>query len=366
MLEKKNILVVDDEEDITLSVVNYLKKHLTDLNVFAAFDGNKALEMIKSNRIDLLITDIRMPGVNGIDLLLELKKKNPEAGAIVITAYGSETIKKRSEDAGALYYLEKPFKLSHLYAVVKKYLSEEEGFKGNVSKLDLVDILQMVCLNRKSMLVEIKQNNKLGKVYIQNGEIIHCQCESKEGKEACFEILSWKNGEFNLLPFTEFAKIKRTINESYMTLFMEGLKRVDEVNLNGESSKTSQLKLKISEIINSVFNKIEDLETNVVINIDKKKVVFNGEFTEEEFSMPKARDYSFIIEKLSESVLKNETEELSEVLIILENSFLLFMKLSKNLVWCVKIKDVQKVGVAKIALEKAKNELKKVIEEATS
>ena len=126
MAEKKNILVVDDEEDITLSIINYLKKHIPDLNTLAAFDGEKALQIIKSTNIDILITDIRMPGISGIDLLLELKKVNPDAKAIVITAFGSDLLKRKSENAGALHYVEKPFKPAVLLGTIRELLAQSE------------------------------------------------------------------------------------------------------------------------------------------------------------------------------------------------------------------------------------------------
>ena len=367
MAEKKNILVVDDEEDITLSIVNYLKKHIPDINILAAFDGDKALSILRSTDIDILITDIRMPGINGIDLLLELKKLRPNAKAIVVTAYGSEMIKRKSEDAGALYYVEKPFRLSHLCTMVRKMLEDEEGgFKGNISELELVDILQMLCMNKRSVVVDVRCNGRNGKIYIQNGDLIHCVCDRREGKDACFEILSWKNGEFSILPFPSPSDVKRTINESWMGIFMEGFKKIDEVNGNNVNgnNENSQIKQNIREIVNSVFQKVENLEINVIFNIEKKKIVFNGEMSEEDYPDKKFENYSRIISKLSDFVLDNEKEELTELVVILEESFLIFMRLSKHLVWCVKIRDTEKLGITKIVLEKCKAKLVKEIESA--
>ncbi len=357
MSEIKNLLVVDDEEDITLSIINYIKKHIPELKTLAAFDGNKALQIIKSTKVDILITDIRMPGASGIDLILELKKINPEAKAIVITAFGSELLKKKSEHAGALHYIEKPFRLSHLCTLVKKIIEEEEeGFKGNVSQLQLVDVLQMLCINKRTMVVEVKNKEKTGRIYILNGEIIHCQCETKEGKEACFEILSWKNGEFNLFPLNQPSEIKRTINDNWMSLFMEGMKEIDEVQVNTEDN-TAQKRAKIREIITSIFQKIEGLETNIIFNIEKEKAVFNGDIEESEYPDGRIKDYSYLLRKFNEAVLKNENEGLNELVVIGEHSLLIFMKISQNLVWAIKIRGIDNFGMARVVLEKSKKQL---------
>lgn len=357
MGEIKNLLVVDDEEDITLSIINYIKKHIPELKTLAAFDGNKALQIIKSTKVDILITDIRMPGASGIDLILELKKINPEAKAIVITAFGSELIRKKSEHAGALHYVEKPFRLSHLCTLIKKIIEEEEeGFKGNVSQLQLVDVLQMLCINKRTMVVDVKNKEKKGKIYILNGEIIHCECETKKGREACFEILSWKNGEFNLSPLNQPSEIERTVNESWMSLFMESMKEIDEVTIKNEN-ETAQKRTKIREIITSVFQKVDGLETNIVFNIEKGKPVFNGDIDEKDYPDERIKDYSSLLKKFGEAILKNENEELNEVVVIAESSLLIFMKISKHLVWTVKISGIENFGIARAVLEKSRKKL---------
>jgi len=105
--QPKTILVVDDEPDIRLFMEDYLMQY----NVLTASDGVEALEIIKENRdeIDLVITDIRMPRMDGMELLQEIKTSYPEIGAMVISAYGEISTAVEAIRQGAYDYIPKPF-----------------------------------------------------------------------------------------------------------------------------------------------------------------------------------------------------------------------------------------------------------------
>jgi serine phosphatase RsbU (regulator of sigma subunit) len=105
--QKKTILVVDDEPDICLLMADYLIQY----NVLTASDGVEAWEIIKENRdkIYLVITDIRMPRMNGMELLQKIKTHYPEIGVMVISAYGEISTAVEAIKKGAYDYIPKPF-----------------------------------------------------------------------------------------------------------------------------------------------------------------------------------------------------------------------------------------------------------------
>ena len=104
-----NILLVDDEE--TLRCV--LKESLAGegYNVDVANDGFQALERFKMVPYDLLITDLRMHGMDGLQLIREVKKDNLQINVIIITAYGSGETIKEAMSLGVIELINKPFKL---------------------------------------------------------------------------------------------------------------------------------------------------------------------------------------------------------------------------------------------------------------
>ncbi|HDM78441.1 MAG TPA: response regulator, partial [Deltaproteobacteria bacterium] len=104
----ETILVVDDEKDM----LNLLKRTLEpDLNceVIAAETGHKALEILESTSVDLVLADIKMPGMNGLELLERIKDRNPWITVVMMTAYGVVESAVESIKAGAYDFVVKPF-----------------------------------------------------------------------------------------------------------------------------------------------------------------------------------------------------------------------------------------------------------------
>jgi len=110
------ILVVDDE----VAVCDLLKDFLTlkDYEVFTASDGYIAINKVNKVCPHLVLLDIVMPGISGVEVLKEIKKLNPKTGVIMITAVPDQGIITESIDLGAYDYIRKPMDLKHVENVV--------------------------------------------------------------------------------------------------------------------------------------------------------------------------------------------------------------------------------------------------------
>jgi len=128
-LEKKRILIVDDEEDLTWSISKRLAKDGDSLEIICTNSGSNALEMLSKYKVDLLVTDIRMPGISGLQLLNEVKVRYPQTPVIVMTAYGSMEVKKVLEHLGKTGYIEKPFEINELRKLIYSLLRLKECFQ---------------------------------------------------------------------------------------------------------------------------------------------------------------------------------------------------------------------------------------------
>ena len=121
-IEKKRILIVDDEEDLTWSISKRLAKDGDSLEIICTNSGSNALEMLSKYKVDLLVTDIRMPGISGLQLLNEVKVRYPQTPVIVMTAYGSVEVKKTLEHLQKTGYIEKPFEINELRKLIYSLL----------------------------------------------------------------------------------------------------------------------------------------------------------------------------------------------------------------------------------------------------
>lgn len=123
MSNPKKLLIVDDEEALTFSLYQIFINVPLECEVLTASSGEEALEKIEKNHFDIVITDIAMPGLNGLDLLSMIKAREPRTKVIVITAYGSDDRKEQAYNRGAESYIEKPFDLYEIRDLVLKLLS---------------------------------------------------------------------------------------------------------------------------------------------------------------------------------------------------------------------------------------------------
>ncbi|MEW6375297.1 MAG: response regulator [Thermodesulfobacteriota bacterium] len=122
---KKTILIVDDEKELCKILSDSLSQDR--YRVLVAFNGKIALQLVKEEKPDLILLDIKMPRMNGIEVLKKVKKMRKEIVVIMLTAYGSLETARKAMKLGAYDYITKPFDLFHLKSLMK------EAF-GKVSK----------------------------------------------------------------------------------------------------------------------------------------------------------------------------------------------------------------------------------------
>lgn len=227
----KQVLIVDDEETLTWSLSKTLARDREIYEVATANDGLAALNLLKQKTFDVVVLDIRLPGIDGLDLLVRIRQDMPSTKVIIMTAYGSSEIKEKAKARGSLYYIEKPFDLDQMRTLILKALREDgdKGFKGSISGLQLPDLIQMNCLSQITTALYVKKDNREGVIYFEDGQIPHAEVGGLEGEEAFFTILSWQSGSFRFVggvkpPCT-------TISTNWEYLLIEGMRKADEMSM---------------------------------------------------------------------------------------------------------------------------------------
>jgi len=143
MTEKMSILVVDDERIVRESFLHWFRKY--GCKTEAAASGLEALEKLERYPFDLLFVDIKMPGMDGLELLEKVKQQYPDAIVIIITAYGSIDTAVKAMKMGASDYLLKPFQPDQLSLVLekvanqKRLVSEVQYMKGRLEEITRFD-----------------------------------------------------------------------------------------------------------------------------------------------------------------------------------------------------------------------------------
>jgi len=122
------ILLVDDEQEFVQTLSERLSTRNLDSSV--VYDGEEALKFIESDEPDVMVLDLKMPGIDGIEVLRRVKQQHPKVEVIILTGHGSEKEEALAADLGAFAYLQKPVDVDHLAQVMKaayKKIKQEEN-----------------------------------------------------------------------------------------------------------------------------------------------------------------------------------------------------------------------------------------------
>ncbi len=250
-MNHKRVLIVDDEEDLTWTIAKHLSKDKDHYELFTVNSGKEALKILNQVPIDLVVSDIRMPEISGLDLLLRIRESYPQTKVIIMTAYGSSEIQDEANERGCFKYIEKPFEIRELRKMILAGVEDRKGFEGRISDFQLSDLIQMNCLGRLTNALHIEKGLQKAIIYFEDGNITHCEVGDLQGEEAFYEIISWDGGTFQVERSVKAPK--ETIIVGWQSLLMEGLRRADEArNLEAQKRRVDpQVRRKqIQEILN--------------------------------------------------------------------------------------------------------------------
>ncbi|UNL84898.1 response regulator [Priestia koreensis] len=117
---KEKILVVDDQYGIRILLTEVLQKE--GYQSFQAANGFQAIEITQRESPDLVLLDMKIPGMDGIEILKRLKEIDPAIKVIIMTAYGELDMIQEAKDLGALTHFAKPFDIDEIRQAIKKYI----------------------------------------------------------------------------------------------------------------------------------------------------------------------------------------------------------------------------------------------------
>jgi DNA-binding response OmpR family regulator len=120
------ILIVDDERTLVRMLRQVLEIEMPDAVVDAAYSGEDALSQLAKTTFDLILADLRMPGLGGLELIKGVRYLDPDVPIILMTAYGSNDLEVQAAMVGSSYYLDKPFDIQDLLAGVRSCLEGKE------------------------------------------------------------------------------------------------------------------------------------------------------------------------------------------------------------------------------------------------
>ena len=119
------VLIVDDEKRLAYFLGQTLQLDFPECQVDMAYSGEEALSSLASNTYDLIIADVRMPGVSGMELIKGVRYLDAEVPIILMTGYGSASLRREAATLGVNHYVDKPFDVDNLISTVSQLLPSQ-------------------------------------------------------------------------------------------------------------------------------------------------------------------------------------------------------------------------------------------------
>jgi CheY-like chemotaxis protein len=201
----RTVLMVEDEA-ATLRFYLAGLRGMQEFRLLAAENGAEALAVLQSNPVDVVVTDLKMPVLDGYGLLAILSEKYPSLPVIVLTAVAEPGMLNRAAQLGALRILAKPIRLSLLMEEIRTAAAVAPH--GIVQGLAVSGLLQLLNWERKTATLTVRSSDAVGYLYVKDGELVHAACEQDEGMAAAYRILGWEGAH---VEFVSACRVQPTM-----------------------------------------------------------------------------------------------------------------------------------------------------------
>lgn len=233
MKKKTTVLIIDDDRELVdLVKFNFQQR---GWDVLTSYDGMDAILKINRNRPDIIVSDIRMPGVDGFSLLETIKADDTLSDLPFIFLTGDDRIESRIKGLGdgADDFIIKPFVFEELFARVKTRLQtahrikelESKGLRGSFDILSLSDILQNLTSAGKNGKITVETEYFSGNIWIKEGKITGATMLNRKGWDALYTLLRLEQGVFQ---FSESDEVSDDMSVPIEKALLECARQMDE------------------------------------------------------------------------------------------------------------------------------------------
>ena len=223
---KPQVLIVDDEPELLLSISSGFERN-DRFRITTAHNGREALDILSRVPVDLVVTDLRMSVMDGVELLAAMTESFPKIPHIVMTAFGTPVMEQQLKKAGTLEVLEKPLDIDALEQAINRALDLYEHRNEGLAGISLANFLQIVAMEQKTATLTVTHpNGESGQLFFAEGKLIDAKYGNIIGEDAVFEMLTWENVRLSMEKLLPPLPAPR-IHSELMSLLLKAAHRED-------------------------------------------------------------------------------------------------------------------------------------------
>jgi CheY-like chemotaxis protein len=229
----KKVLIVDDDQEMLLSLEEGLSKYDETFSISTAGDGLEAVDQLKNNTVSLVVTDLKMPKMDGFSLLSHIMEHYPEIPVIIITGYSTSDMERLAREGGAIGYIAKPFMIDDLAKrVITTLRKEADG--GTLHSVSSGIFLQLMEMEEKTCTVRLieKSSGKQGILFFKDGLLLDARCDSLRGEAAAYDIFSWDDVSLSIQ--NSCPQKERRIHRDLQAILLDAMRLKDELRRIGK------------------------------------------------------------------------------------------------------------------------------------
>jgi CheY-like chemotaxis protein len=238
------VLFVDDDR----SFLDMARQAFTDLSdgsweVFTARDAAATSTLLKQHPMDLIVLDVRMPEISGLQLISILQREYPEIPKVFLAAVVEESDRVAGLESGASLFLEKPAHhsgIQSIFATLHELLKwrQKQGTRGAPSHAGLLDLVKLECAAGNSRVFEVVKDNLRGQIYVKNGAIVHAEAPGRRGQSAFTHLATLLDAEFSLRQFVEPPE--RSVLRQWEFLYLEAVQLREQLIQAAAEARTKE------------------------------------------------------------------------------------------------------------------------------
>ena len=220
----KHVLIIDDEKSLLFSIKKGFEPFSDEVTILTAENGLEALAVLEAQDVDLVVTDLKMPEMDGFELLAHLSENYPGLPAMVMTAFNTPEIEKRLNSERTMTLFDKPLNFEEFTRTILEAVRSDAGESFGIS---IASFMQLIQSEQKTCLLEVRIRDMTGHIYFEDGELINAAFSGLKGEEAIYRLMEYPDVQIGFKKIPK-KKIKRIIQASLMQILMEGMRRIDE------------------------------------------------------------------------------------------------------------------------------------------
>ncbi len=235
----RRVLIVDDNQEALFSLQEGMAKYGRHFEILIAGDGKVAVQKLSASSIDLIVTDMKMPRMDGLALLKHVQARYADIPVIIMSGFSTPEMERLARESGAAEFIEKPFKISYLHDRIVAILNQQAD-GGTLHKVTASMFLQLIEMEQRTCTLRLQSEatGQRGALFFHRGQLLDARVDELREEAAARKIFSWD--EVSLSIQLSCPVTRGRIENDLQYILFEAMRQKDESRAPEDAGRSRQ------------------------------------------------------------------------------------------------------------------------------